>query len=110
MLEALKDEPAGSDLARARDILAKWNFRVVDDRRAARMTVGHTLLKAWLETAQKDVFSAVFPVEEARRYAGADPSFPTHGSKLLLNALQGAESGTRRFTAPRAAGRRPCRR
>jgi penicillin amidase len=96
---AAKAFPTDSDEARAANLLRSWNGLAMDPKRAGVYSdAAVTLFREWIPTMLYLVLSADIPSEELAQLqhptlGSPTPGTPTHGTRVLLNALLGADSG-----------------
>lgn len=96
LVSALQDVQAGTDEAKARDLLAAWEGRHSDeDGNGYYDAPGQTIYTEWLKTAQRHLFARDTPPEfwDSLGLTKVISDYPTTGTKALANALQGAEAG-----------------
>jgi penicillin G amidase len=91
--------PMDSDEARAANLLRSWNGLAIDPKHAGMYSdSAATIFREWIPTMLNLVLSADVPSEELAQLqhptlGSPTPGTPTHGTRVLLNALLGAEAG-----------------
>lgn len=94
--EALRNEPSGTDLREAGDLLEQWDGVAWDPLQTGMYdSPAYTLFHAWLPKMMELTLKDDIPAEFWSQYESVNIANPSMGTKVTLNALQGAQAGVR---------------